>query len=1715
MEANEGLDAMETGTVIHEVFARATWAARQAAPHGTWDLFYDTTVEGAKDALVEKTVDVLKDRLHGALEEACELRPSMSRALLDRVGERWVQALSNWVGAHVQGVPPSDPAAVGPTPAVMKWLKEIAELEEAGPWIDQLEQKISLMLEDGKKLGEMDKVMQERTFPGQLRRKNFFTQPLRDIKKAGKEQRPALWQALRDLAAQDLEQWRRGLEQAWEEARADARDAWVAARPGRAAYAELALGYEELKKRSDPRSVVGPLTLAAGGEQFRFRGEIDRVDWDPDRRLWAIRDYKSGKRVNQKPMTNRARLGFQLQLALYNLALEALVEAGHLPQLSGGKGHLLSLEYPKATEPSSRGPGIPATTMSLEEPAPLTLDGEPASWCDIAAVWAGHHVRGIRGGLFPLLPAHCPMEEDSAYCDYERVCGYSPESRETLAPPQEPPRVEAVVQEPKGNNDDVLVHPTLLPPRAEGDETDHEQARRQLSLVQQAVCDLDHDVIISAGAGTGKTYNLVLRYLTALAEGLSPQQILCITFTRKAAAEMAHRVRHALLSVSDDIQQPLVDRIKADPARYRQILLTLSAAPISTIDSLALRIIKEAEAIRAARRGGDTPALEPSVVAPSEVQGALDRFVSDRYLQGVDGGDPRLTLLLQAITPGHLRTYLFNAVKAHNAARKVDDAGQVLGLWDEICQAVVGAVTEEVGRLDLAQGERLFEEAKAAGTKLITGPGVTRVGDFLDAARRLSGDPDLPLDRALIDAATVALMPLRKGMPVGVKAGDLCDWLLREVIPILHRSKAPTTEAAGLLKEMKNLPGGSRDLKNWGAIAGAAGELVQEWDQAFALQLQRQGRLRYQDAERAATRALSDPALTDALRQRFPFEHLFMDESQDTSEGQVALVRSLGELCKATQFWVGDVKQSIYRFRGAEVDMFQRVLEGKTLPEARLVNLTVNWRSSAPLIRSFNRLFSALLPARRDGAPQDPGSEMTYEALGWPEQRDKDPAEAAVTLIAQPGEGWVPKNNAQREETAPNNQVEEPDNQGGDQLQRAMIQQLLLLLKKEEMRREEAEKRGAAKPRRGPDAAILVHSWARATLYRDLLSYWGIPAEVQGGRGLLVTEEVDHLMQWLEAALLASRIGLLGTLRWPGIGISDAGLVCLKHGYGTVNDSGEPVDGTLSPRALAFLEVQLDPDLALQQWAEETGEDTSGLLPTLQADAAMFGRWLALYQAFGHRCAAGDLSGAVEELLDEADLRAWWNKRERGPDRLANLASFLDYLREMEETGGAPAEVVRALLAQKDSDDPAAGGLGGDLETRVCITTYFQAKGREWPVVVIPDLHKYRISVDKTGLSAVRVVPPGSNDAVYLPLVSETPKETPFKANCPEPITALTNLWRMPAERAEMRRLFYVALTRAKRHLLLSGVFSRPKVEDSLPHPGGLDQGMVYTLGQANNWASTLMVGLNLRFNERGEVEKLSGGAWSDEDICLPCPARLAGALKKQTDNRDEPSRVVLGPRDMAAWTPVTSEDDPLLSPSDLHGEAPPEPTEVLGSWPQGPDPSEHLLQVNSEGTALHEVLEEWGYRDREELTGALVRKVLDRQDLRPEQSSPEVARNILNLARTALAQRPELVAELRDASEGGDVYHEIPFRYRDSAGGLMNGVIDLLWRDQAGWHILDYKAGSKAIDFESPLASANMKKHHAQVLCYADAVTSLTGEKPVDYGIWYTSYGLVVRWRG
>lgn len=1694
-EASEELASTEAGSAVHLAFARATWAAVEAAPGRLWQLSWPEGDEEAGQRVLEEALRLLGEKLPGVLSELGADAPTLCQPLVTRIGQRWTQAIENWVRAHIRSVPPAGAEYLDMAPAVAKALASWRSFEGLEAAVDAIRDRVEA--------GEVSsQPAAGQLSPGGVLTKTLLAATFKSWKGASESERPAIWDGLKDLVRCKQAQ----AEQLLFDAREREQHRRDAAMARNVAFAELAFGFEQPTDGpdpmadSDPSSVRQLLTLEAGGQRFGFRGEIDRVDLDPDRETFAIRDYKSGQATSAARLEELILDGVKLQLTLYALALQTLVEQGHLPSLRGCTPVVGALEHPKTAKPT----GASGAEVSLAKNERVLLNGSPSSLVQVSAAWTGRHVQGIRKARFQLLPAHCPLSgANDAYCDFRRFCGYDPDARGCFAADLPDPEVELLPAPPKTSRPKKVKYVDSLAPTLDSTALDPAAARQQHTRAQERALDLGRDVIIAAGAGTGKTYNLVLRYLQALVgQGehppLGPQQVLCVTFTRRAAAELAHRLRGALLSAADDLQGPLVKQLRRDPRRFRQTVLSLSSAPISTIDSLALRIVQEAAAIEASRLG-TAAAQEPEVVDPSSVTPQLLAMVSERFLAALERHDPRLELLLDQVTPTRLREQLVGVVAGAASAELRDslDAAELEQAWWQLAAPLLQRAADAMASLDLTPWEGLLDDALSQSRKpdRPNPEKLVAVEIWLERTRALqAGLPDEPI-KAWQCVAEVLGVRLTQDV---LGKNELYRWLNRTVSDLRRSIAPPGTEAAELLEVILKLIAGEDDqVQGWAHIAAAAVAVGSEWAIEVEQQLDAQGTLRYSDVERRALSALRDPALTHELRQRLPFTHIFVDETQDTSERQVQLVRELARLCGSNIFWVGDVKQSIYRFRGAEVDVFRGLVGDRDTTCA----LTVNRRSLPGLIRSFNRFFGALLPCRTGDYRHDPAAEMSYEPLTWPEAAGDEDERPCVELLAMPGKGWPEQAGVSGAGGSTPDGVPEDDGTEDEAspapLALALVRRVQTLLQEQQ-------------PGSKPDVAILVHSWKQATDYRDLLRRFGVSAVVQGGRGLLETPEVDHAVQWIEAALREDDLAVAGVLRGAGVALSDDAFACLRFGWGLRDDVGQPFDGRKLKLSFAAQRGRLHPSQAVEDWsAQHRVTDPPHLEQQLRLDAQALERFQVNLQELSSACQQGRVAAGLRALLDRLGLWAWWGAQPDGRQRVANLHAFVELLQGLEQQDETPLGMLRRLDQQRGSDDPAAGGLGGSTPARVCITTFWQAKGMEWPSVVLPDLHKCRISLDPAGFASERLVL-GDGQVRRLPGAVRTLSAEPFAAPVVPFVKGCLDLYRLPAERAELRRLLYVAMTRAEQRLVLTGVFERPRV--GTVGPGDGEDSLVATLGQAKSWASLLLTTIGLHWKDDGTLS-FEAGTWTDDDLLLLDVEELAAQLEAPKPT-PPPKPALLAASLLDRLHTVDSAPRQHRLPSAQVVDRVPPSDWQHGERPRVNQVRDPLLSANDEGTAIHGLFEAWAYGAGAPLSLATARGVIDDLAIGARVDPDRAARIVHEHVEKAVALCPPLCAQLAKAASRGWLYHEVPIAFRDASGAQVEGSIDLLWKDERGWSMLDYKSGVDVPLDGAGSADGPMKHHYAQVALYAQGFRVLFPEEAlVQGGIWYTRYGLVLGW--
>src|SRR5580658_10446838 len=510
--------------------------------------------------------------------------------------------------------------------------------------------------------------------------------------------------------------------------------------------------------------------------------------------------------------------------------------------------------------------------------------------------------------------------------------------------------------------------------------------------VRSAASAVGASVLLEAPAGSGKTAVLTERFLALLCTVDDPGEILAITFTRKAAAEMRGRVIRALRG----------ELAAQDPSAAR--LRPLAAAALAHAAARGWRIDTEPQTLRIQTIDSFNYWLASQLPVASRAGGVLEvtELAGELYQRAA-----RRTLLAAESEPAFAADarLLFERLDNHwmNFERLIAQMLHERGHWlrfvaDEPPQLLCQRVNESLVALTRAQLAALCALVpQALRARALALPGCTPLGSEPGDLAHWKQFAHLALTRS--GAWRSRLGAHQLGAPFAERA--LCA-RLRELIDELRTLPAAVGAA---LQEVKRAPATQLSADEAAAIealsrvlARAAAELHTEFAQA-----QRVDYTYVTGAARAALTEAGEP--TDlALRTGLALRHILVDEFQDTSLAQFQLLQMLTAAWEEgdgrTLFVVGDPMQSIYRFRDAEVGLFiaARVSGIGTVRLAPL-RLSRNFRSVAPLVAWTNEVFGRLFPDGDDlraGAVRFAGSVPGREPLDSPG--------AAVRLTLFPGE---------------------------------------------------------------------------------------------------------------------------------------------------------------------------------------------------------------------------------------------------------------------------------------------------------------------------------------------------------------------------------------------------------------------------------------------------------------------------------------------------------------------------------------------------------------------------------------------------------------------------------------------------------------------------------------------------------------------------------------
>jgi len=597
-----------------------------------------------------------------------------------------------------------------------------------------------------------------------------------------------------------------------------------------------------------------------------------------------------------------------------------------------------------------------------------------------------------------------------------------------------------------------------------------------------AITVRDHDVVVTAGAGTGKTRTLVARFISLLAEGLPLRSIVAITFTRKAAREMRNRVRSV---IGQYLANP--DLLIEERRRWEELYHQLDAARIGTIHSLCGEILRAHPA---------EASIDPRFDVLDEGQTGIliQEAIQEAMAWAVE--DPQALPLYALFGIQSLRQTLEDLMQKRQQANMAFDT-RPDDLWSAWLERLLPPIKEFVD--DPLVGDA-FDELMA-----------TQIDGALDKALEL-GDPlaervvELLKDWEKIQAAqargewsqvSVKLDSIFSNLK---QVGSLQNWSGHNPKRAIKTVKSVYTDTLG-----KWLSGGiNLELDRLLVEAmPALHMLFAQAEMAYNRLKDERQALDFDDLESHVLRMLSH-RIDVRRRWQKEIQAILVDEYQDTNGFQRDLVNLInGDQGKL--FIVGDAKQSIYRFRGADVSVFRTERKRITAEGGQAHPLLTSYRAHRELIWGLNSLLSPILGERED--PNRPWREPFAALVPYretPKDGFKNPFIEVQLTVGSKGEGALYR------------------------AAQALISGLTELVEGSEERIDYG------------DVVILCRASTSFGDYEDALDEAAIPYLTVSGRGFFERPEIRDLLNALRALNDPSDdLAIVGLLRSPVFGFSD------------------------------------------------------------------------------------------------------------------------------------------------------------------------------------------------------------------------------------------------------------------------------------------------------------------------------------------------------------------------------------------------------------------------------------------------------------------------------------------------------------------------------------------------------------------------------------------------
>lgn len=923
---------------------------------------------------------------------------------------------------------------------------------------------------------------------------------------------------------------------------------------------------------------------------------------------------------------------------------------------------------------------------------------------------------------------------------------------------------------------------------------------------QQRVIELHNsNILVSAAAGSGKTAVLVERIIRMICDGEHPADIdrlLIVTFTNAAAAEMRERIAAGIIA-----------RLEADPGNehiQKQSAL-LHNAQITTIDSFSLFLI---------RNHFNEIGLDPDfrVADEGEIkllqQEVLAQLLEDAYAgQFVPEAPEQFHACVEYFCPGGresvLEQHILNLSRYAGSfpwpeewleERKNDYAA---GDMEALVHSDYGQyLTERVNRTVEGCLEKLREVKRLC--ELPDGPYM--YGELTEAEieqlERLTSCKDLEEQAAKVPAVTFARLPSKKD--------DSVDPAKRELAKAIRNSVKDTLSDLSESYFKTPLELAVEQGKACREPLRMLLDLVLEFDRRLLATKQERHLIDFSDMEHYALQILlkrekveetgsigTDRAKTKyrivpsdvAMEYRQYFQEILIDEYQDSNLVQEYLLSAISgeEEGRYNRFMVGDVKQSIYKFRLARPELFLEKYDTyQETGDLCRIDLAKNFRSRIQVVDAVNDVFSRIMSREIGGIAYDDKAAL-YPGAVYPAQ--EDPAYGSeLLLIRKPEKG-------EREESGIGEQHAEGagvlvDYDNVRQLEALAIAARIKQLKGSLQVMEKSA--GELRPVRYSDMVILLRTtsgWDEE--FKKILEQQGIPVYITSKTGYFGALEVQELLQFLRVLDNPRQdIPLFGVMQSVFGGFTQEEIAQIRSG-------GEGHSRKRMTLYEALKEVAQS-GRTVEEGEEISAGESAGEEAELSQKADTFLQRIGHYRDLTPFTSIRDL---LQRILDDYDYLNYVTALPAGSKRRANVEMLLTKASAFEKTSYFGLfHFIRYMeqLEKYDVDYGEADTLDENADV-VRIMSIHKSKGLEFPVVFVSGLSK-RFNMQDANQSLIVDMDLGVAvdyvDSVRR-IKNKTLRRTVLSAKMKE-----DNL-------AEELRVLYVALTRAREKLILTAVLDK------------------------------------------------------------------------------------------------------------------------------------------------------------------------------------------------------------------------------------------------------------------------------------------------------------------